>query len=64
MQIPEELMRFTHPKHVCFACDRCAMCCGDAKGKVKTVLLLRTEAEHIAGKTTMSLQEFVERVEG
>jgi hypothetical protein len=40
------------------------MCCGDAKGKVKMVLLLRTEAEHIAGKTTMSLQEFVERVEG
>jgi len=64
MQIPEELMSFIYPKHVCFACDRCAMCCGDVKGKVRMVLLLRTEAERIAEETSMDLQEIVEKVEG
>jgi hypothetical protein len=40
------------------------MCCGDVKGKVRIVLLLRTEAERIAEETSMELQEIVEKVEG
>jgi Fe-S-cluster containining protein len=41
-----------------------ARCVAEMPRKMQMILLLRTEAEHTAGKTTMSMQEFVERVEG
>lgn len=57
-------MRFEYPKHVRFRCERCALCCRDTEDKVRMILLLRNEADHISKKTSMSLDEFAEKIEG
>jgi Fe-S-cluster containining protein len=54
---------FKYPKHIRFGCERCGLCCGDTEKKVRSVLLLRIEAEHISQKTSLSLYEFVENIE-
>lgn len=56
-------MRFEYPKGFRFRCDRCAICCGDTENKVRTILLLKIEAERISQKTKMSVEDFAERIE-
>jgi Fe-S-cluster containining protein len=43
---------------------RCAVCCGDTKDKVRSILLLKTEADSIAKRTFISLDNFAEKIEG
>ena len=57
-------MRFTYPKHVRFRCERCALCCGDTEDKVRSILLLKTEADRISRKTSIGIDEFAERIKG
>lgn len=53
---------FEYPKHIRFKCDRCALCCGDTKDRVRAILLMQVEANRISKKTLKDLEEFVERV--
>ena len=57
-------MNFKYPKHVRFECNRCTLCCGDTKDRIRTILLLRLEADRIARKTLKSIEEFAESAEG
>ena len=57
-------MEFDYPRNVRFKCERCALCCGDTKSKVRSILLLRLEAERISQKTLKSVEDFAEKIEG
>jgi Fe-S-cluster containining protein len=57
-------MGFDYPKNVRFKCERCALCCGDTKNRVRSILLLRIEAERISHKTLKSVDDFTEKIEG
>jgi hypothetical protein len=57
-------MEFDYPKNVRFKCERCALCCGDTKNRVRSILLLRIEAERISQKTLKSVDNFAEKIEG
>lgn len=57
-------MSFKFPKHVCFECNGCALCCGDTKNRIRTILLLKLEADRISKKTSKRIEEFAENIEG
>jgi len=57
-------LSFEHPVTVRFRCDRCTLCCGDAENRVRSILLLRTEAERIAQRTSRYVSEFADKVSG
>jgi len=57
-------MNFDYPKNIRFKCERCALCCGDIKNRVRAILLLRTEAERISCKTLKSVDDFADMIEG
>jgi Fe-S-cluster containining protein len=57
-------MKFDYPKNVRFKCERCALCCGDTKNRVRSILLLRIEAERISQRTLKSVDDFAEEIEG
>jgi Fe-S-cluster containining protein len=59
----ENILKFDYPKNVRFKCNRCALCCGDVEKRVRSILLLKSEADRILQKTLMSLDSFVERVD-
>jgi Fe-S-cluster containining protein len=57
-------MEFDYPKNVRFKCERCALCCGDTKDRVRSILLLWIEAERMSQKTLKSVDDFAEKIEG
>lgn len=57
-------MNFEYPKHVRFRCERCALCCGDTKDRIRLILLLKIEADRISKKTLTDLDEFADKIEG
>lgn len=57
-------MSFVYPKDVRFKCERCGICCGDTRDKVRLILLLKIEARTISQKTLMGVSEFSEQIEG
>jgi hypothetical protein len=57
-------MEFDYPRNVRFKCERCALCCGDARNRVRSILLLKIETDYISRKTSKSPDEFAEKVEG
>lgn len=57
-------MSFKYPRHVRFRCERCALCCGDAKDRIRSILLLKIEIDRISKKTLMDVDEFAEKIEG
>lgn len=57
-------MEFDYPRNVRFKCERCALCCGDTRNRVRSILLLKIETDYISRKTSKSPDEFAEKVEG
>jgi len=57
-------LSFKYPKHVSFRCVRCALCCGDTEHKVRSVLLLKPEADRISEKTLLDIDKFAEEIKG
>lgn len=57
-------MDFEYPRNVRFKCQRCAICCGDTKDRVRSILLLKLEAKRISQKTLKGVDEFAEKIEG
>jgi Fe-S-cluster containining protein len=60
----EDILEFGHPKKVRFKCEKCALCCGDTKDRVRRILLLEIEAKRISQKTHKSVDKFAEKLEG
>jgi len=60
----ENILKFDYPKNVYFKCERCALCCGDSKNRVRSILLLKIEAERISEKTLKDIDGFAEKIEG
>jgi len=58
------ILGFDYPKNFRFKCEKCALCCGDTKNRVRSILLLRIEAEYISQSTLKSVDEFAEKIEG
>jgi Fe-S-cluster containining protein len=57
-------MKFDYPRNIRFKCLKCALCCGDTENRVRSILLFKIEAEWISRKTSKSLDEFAQHVEG
>jgi len=57
-------MRFDYPKNIRFKCLKCALCCGDAKNRVRTILLLQIEAKRISQETYKNIDDFAEKIRG
>jgi Fe-S-cluster containining protein len=57
-------MPFKYPRNIRFECSRCALCCGDTKNRKRSILLLQIESGCISQKTSKTLDEFAEKVEG
>jgi hypothetical protein len=57
-------MGFEYPKNVRFTCERCALCCGDTEYKIRNILLMEPEAQHISDETSTPICEFAERLRG
>lgn len=56
-------MEFDYPKKIRFKCEKCALCCGDTKARVRRILLLEIEAKSISQKTHKSLKDFAEKLD-
>jgi len=57
-------LSFEYPKHVSYVCEKCAICCGDTKERVRQILLLKIEAKRISEKTSKEIEEFAEKIKG
>jgi Fe-S-cluster containining protein len=60
----EDILEFDYPKKVRFKCEKCALCCGDTKDRVRRILLLEIEAKSISQKTHKSVKDFAEKLNG
>jgi len=54
---------FIYPANVRFACNFCGLCCGDTAHKERHVLVLKSEAEDIACRTSKSISDFSVRID-
>jgi Fe-S-cluster containining protein len=59
----EDILEFDYPE-VRFKCEKCALCCGDTKQRVRRILLLRIEAKSISQKTHEGVENFAEKLDG
>jgi len=57
-------LSFEYPKHIRFRCEKCALCCGDTKDKIRSILLLKSESDRISKRTLRDLGKFAEKIEG
>jgi Fe-S-cluster containining protein len=57
-------MEFDYPRNVRFKCLKCALCCGDTKSRVRSILLLKFEADRISQKTLKGVDDFAEKING
>jgi len=57
-------LRFEYPQRVRFRCIKCALCCGDTEDKVRSILLLKIEADRISEKTSVTIDKYAEKIEG
>jgi len=55
---------FKYPRNLNFECNRCALCCGDTKHKIRHILLLESEAKKISSETSLLIPAFSTKVTG
>jgi len=60
----EDILEFDYPRKVRFRCEKCALCCGDTKDRVRRILLLEIEAKCISQKTHKGIDNFAEKLNG
>ncbi len=63
-QSGEISLSFEYLKHVRFRCMRCARCCGNTKDKIRSILLLKIEADRISKGTLIGLDKLAEKIKG
>ena len=52
-----------YPNNLSWECVRCATCCGDTAKRTRHILVLVSEAQAIAARTGMRIEEFAYKVE-
>jgi Fe-S-cluster containining protein len=57
-------MLFQYPKRIHFGCERCALCCGDSKHRVRRILLLNIDVDRVLKSQSMALEAFAVKIEG
>ena len=57
-------MSFEYPKNTRLRCNRCGLCCRDTENKVRMILLLKAEADHISEMKSMDAEKFTLKIEG
>lgn len=57
-------MSFTYPNNLKFECNKCGICCGDTKEKVRHILLLDAEMNKISEITALIPDDFCCGIEG
>jgi len=57
-------MGFIYSEGVRFKCQRCSICCGDTKEKVRRIFLLEKEVDLIAKRTSKKIEDISEKIEG
>ena len=55
---------FHYPRRIYFSCKKCALCCGDTEHRIRSIFLLKIEANRIAQKTFRDILEFAGKIEG
>lgn len=55
---------FAYPKNIRFQCTKCTLCCGDAKTRVRHILMLEKEARRISKITSKPVEVFAYKAEG
>jgi Fe-S-cluster containining protein len=60
----DQCMRFEYPKRIHFGCERCTLCCGDSKHRVRRILLLNIDVDRVLKSQSMDLAEFAVKIEG
>jgi Fe-S-cluster containining protein len=57
-------MGFIYHEGIRFKCQRCSICCGDTKDKVRRIFLLEKEVEIISKITSKTIEDISEKIEG
>ena len=57
-------MSFEYPPRIRFECNRCGLCCGDTNYRVRTIALLKSEAQQISVVTKREIREFAQEMRG
>jgi hypothetical protein len=57
-------MDFVYPEGIRFECNRCSLCCGDAKDKVRRIFLLEIEAGIISKESSKAIEDISEKIDG
>ena len=57
-------LAFRYPENIRFRCERCGLCCGDTATRVRRILLLKNEVYDISRRTSKTISEFADQVEG
>lgn len=60
----DQSIRFEYPKQIYFECDRCALCCGDSKHRVRRIHLLNIDLVRISKRTSMTRDKFTTKIDG
>jgi len=56
-------MSFNYPAAMRFKCIKCGICCGDTREKVRRILLMKSEAAHIAAETSQPIAAFAVKIQ-
>ena len=57
-------LSFKYPKNVRFRCEFCTLCCRDTESRIRHILLLKSEANHISRETSIEINKFAEEILG
>lgn len=57
-------MDFEYPLGIRFECNGCGLCCKDTDYRIRTIALLKDEAEKISQSTKREISDFAERLRG
>ena len=57
-------MSFIYPEGIRFQCQRCSLCCGDTKDKVRRIFLLEREVETISIQASKAIEDITEQING
>jgi len=55
---------FKYPKNLSFKCEFCTICCRDTESRVRRILLLKSDVNHISSETSIEIGKFAEKIGG
>ena len=62
MDLLRRKVNINYPTAVRFHCTKCGICCGDTEEKTRHIILLKTEVEQIAKRTSQPPADFAVKI--